>query len=184
MLEKVCCLLAFLKEEHHEHFSGIIFIRERPTAYILAAIIQCHLLTQGLFQCASCVGWSKNRSRQSSICDLLGPGADDALQQFQQGQMNLIVATDVLEEGIDLTACNLVVCFDQPNNLKSFIQRQGRARQQQSKFAIMITDNDMPKGIERWQDLEDEMVRLYRDHNRKLVPGYRCADHLQACSKP
>jgi hypothetical protein len=43
MLEKVCCLLAFLKEEHHEHFSGIIFIRERPTAYILAAIIQCHL---------------------------------------------------------------------------------------------------------------------------------------------
>jgi ERCC4-related helicase len=166
--EKVCRLLAFLKQEHHEHFSGIIFVRERATAYVLAAVIRCHPLTQGLFQCASCVGWSKNRNRKSSICDLLGPGAEDVLQQFRQGKMNLIVATDVLEEGIDMTACHLVVCFDQPNNLKSFIQRRGRARQQQSKFVIMIADSDMLKGIERWQELEDEMVRLYRDHKRKL----------------
>ncbi|KAB8212822.1 hypothetical protein BDV33DRAFT_210813 [Aspergillus novoparasiticus] len=32
----------------------------------------------------------------------------------------------------------------------------------------MIADNDMPKGIKRWQELEGEMVRLYRDHKRKL----------------
>jgi ERCC4-related helicase len=166
--EKVSRLLAFLKKEYHEHFSGIIFVRERSTAYVLAAVIRYHPLTQGLFQCASCVGWSKNRSRKSGICDLLGPGAEDVLQQFRQGQMNLIVATDVLEEGIDMTACHLVVCFDQSNNLKSFIQRRGRARQRQSKFVIMMADNEMPKGIERWQELEDQMVRLYRDHKRKL----------------
>ncbi|KAE8334202.1 hypothetical protein BDV24DRAFT_146257 [Aspergillus arachidicola] len=32
----------------------------------------------------------------------------------------------------------------------------------------MIADNDMTKGIEQWQELEDEMVRLYRDHKKKL----------------
>ncbi|KAK5548299.1 Dicer-like protein 2, partial [Exophiala xenobiotica] len=51
---------------------------------------------------------------------------------------NLIIETDVLEEGIDVTACNLVVCFDVPSNLKPFLQRRGRARQEQSTFAILL----------------------------------------------
>ncbi|KAF7591484.1 hypothetical protein BBP40_001530 [Aspergillus hancockii] len=51
--EKVCRLLAFLREENNERFSGIIFVRERATAYVLAAVIRWHPLTQGLFQCAS-----------------------------------------------------------------------------------------------------------------------------------
>ncbi|KAE8334203.1 hypothetical protein BDV24DRAFT_146258, partial [Aspergillus arachidicola] len=66
--EKVWRLLAFLKKEHHENFSGIIFARERATAYVLAAVIRCHPLTQSLFQCASCVGWSSNRNKKSGIC--------------------------------------------------------------------------------------------------------------------
>jgi len=78
------------------------------------------------------------------------------------------VATDVLEEGIDLTACHLVVCFDQPSNLKSFIQRRGRARQKQSTFAIMVADDDTSDAIKRWQELEEEMIRLYKDHKRTL----------------
>lgn len=112
VLEKVCYLLAFLRAENKEHFLGIIFVREYATAYILAAVIQWHLLTQGLFQCASYIGCSKNRSRKSDICDLLGPGTEDVLQQFRQGQTNLIIAIDVLEEGIDITACHLIIYFN------------------------------------------------------------------------
>ncbi|KAB8212729.1 dicer dimerization domain-containing protein [Aspergillus novoparasiticus] len=170
--EKVCRLLAFLKE-HHKHFSGIIFVRERATAYVLAAVIRCHPLTQSLFQCASCVGWSSNRNRKSGICDLLGPGAEDVLQQFRQGQMNLIVATDVLEEGIDMTPCHLVVCFDQPNNLKSFIQRRGRARQQQSK--------DHKRKLEEIAALEnipENVVLRMRLQNGALLTADSAVSHL------
>ncbi|KAK5201922.1 Dicer-like protein 2, partial [Exophiala xenobiotica] len=62
----------------------------------------------------------------------------EALTDLRAKAKNLIIETDVLEEGIDVTACNLVVCFDVPSNLKPFLQRRGRARQEQSTFAILL----------------------------------------------
>jgi ERCC4-related helicase len=52
----------------------------------------------------------------------------DMLNDFQQRRKNLIISTNVLEEGIDITACYMVICFNKPPNLKSFVQRRGRAR--------------------------------------------------------
>jgi endoribonuclease Dicer len=49
-----------------------------------------------------------------------------------------MVASDVLEEGIDIPKCNLVVKFDTPKNYRSYIQSKGRARYQSSKYYIMV----------------------------------------------
>ena len=107
------------------------------------------------------------RSRTFAICWILG-NVKETLLQFQEGEKNLIVATDLLEEGIDLTACHVVVCFDPPSNLKSFVQKRGRARQQESTFAIMVASDDTSNAVQRWQELEKETIQLYRDHKRKL----------------
>lgn len=50
------------------------------------------------------------------------------LFKFQRGRRNLIFATEVLEEGIDVPQCSLAVIFNLKSNLKSFIQSRGRAR--------------------------------------------------------
>jgi len=49
-----------------------------------------------------------------------------------------MVASDVLEEGIDIPKCNLVVKFDLPKNYRSYIQSKGRARHRSSKYYIMV----------------------------------------------
>ncbi|KAK5262154.1 Dicer-like protein 2, partial [Exophiala xenobiotica] len=91
----------------------------------------------------------------------------EALTDLRAKAKNLIIETDVLEEGIDVTACNLVVCFDVPSNLKPFLQRRGRARQEQSTFAILLVRNGQSEDkIPHWQQLEAEMIRLYQDETR------------------
>jgi ERCC4-related helicase len=90
------------------------------------------------------------------------------LDDFRQGRTNLIIASDVLEEGIDIIACHLVICFDKPPNLKLFIQRRGRARQEKSTFAIMLADDDVSASLNSWQELEEEMLRVYQNDARLL----------------
>lgn len=60
------------------------------------------------------------------------------IARFIEGQTNVMVASDVLEEGIDIPKCNLVVKFDTPKNYRSYIQSKGRARYRSSKYYIMV----------------------------------------------
>ena len=53
-------------------------------------------------------------------------------------QVNLLVATKVGEEGLDIQTCCLVIRFDLPETLASFIQSRGRARMPKSEYAFLV----------------------------------------------
>lgn len=53
-------------------------------------------------------------------------------------QLNLLVATKVGEEGLDIQSCCLVVRFDPPETVASFIQSRGRARMRHSEYAFLV----------------------------------------------
>jgi ERCC4-related helicase len=162
-------LISFLLKEDHAEFSGIVFVRQRATVLVMAELLSVHPKTKNRFQCAPYVGLSNSASRKQAIGELLDLRAQcETLTDFRDGRKNLIIATDVLEEGIDVTACRLVVCFDSPPNLKSFIQRRGRARQEQSKFAILVAHDDTSPTFKNWQKLEEDMIRAYQDDARLL----------------
>ena len=162
-------LISFLVKEDNAEFSGLIFVRQRATVIAMTELLSIHPETKDRFQCASYVGLSNSGSRKQTIGELLDIRAQrETLTDFRNGNKNLIIATDVLEEGIDITACRLVVCYDSPPNLKSFVQRRGRARQKKSKFAIMVANDDMSPTFHNWQKLEEEMIRAYQDDSRRL----------------
>jgi ERCC4-related helicase len=160
-------LLDFLEKSNKLEFSGLIFAKRRATVSVLVRILSLHPKTKDSFHCGAFVGWASNTNRKDSLGDLLHRDMQrDTLDEFKAGRKNLIVATDVLEEGIDVSACSLVICFDKPANLKSFVQRRGRARHQKSTFAIMNSNEDDSMDLHKWQELEEVMIKAYQDGKR------------------
>ncbi|KAJ5300148.1 ATP-dependent helicase dcl2 [Penicillium antarcticum] len=165
---KVSQLLSFLKEKNHSDFSGIVFVRERVTAHLLSALLGAHPWTRNTFRCAPCVS-SSVRSESWAKQDASSVEMnEDVVLNFRSGLKNLIIATSVLEEGIDLPACHLVISFDPPDNITSFIQRRGRARQGVSEFVVMKAADDefITASSKQYGDLERQMQDICLDHQR------------------
>ena len=177
---KVERLLSFLNMQDHKECSGLLFVRQRATVSVLCTLLSVHPEAQGRFQCATFVGMSNNAAKRYTIAELLDLKAQrETLAEFRARRKNLIIATDVLEEGIDVTACNLVICFDPPPNLKSFIQRRGRARQGKSQFAIMFPKNDGASKIASWQALEESLIREYQNEQRQIQYLTAIEDYIE-----
>lgn len=65
----------------------------------------------------------------------------EVMEKFHNGECQVLVATSVLEQGIDVAACGVVICFDGIKSVKSIIQSRGRARKSSSKFIAFVTSD-------------------------------------------
>ncbi|KAM7272342.1 hypothetical protein ACFE04_027005 [Oxalis oulophora] len=68
---------------------------------------------------------------------------NEIVEEFRKGLVNIIVATSILEEGLDVQSCNLVVRFDPSATVCSFIQSRGRARKQNSVYLSLVNIEDI-----------------------------------------
>lgn len=65
-------------------------------------------------------------SNQSSA--LSGQTAEEQrtmIERFNQGSVKVLVATSVAEEGLDISACNLIIKYNNTGSERSLIQRRG-----------------------------------------------------------
>ncbi len=64
----------------------------------------------------------------------------DALEQSKEGVYDILVATQVGEEGLDVAECNLVVFYDNVPSAIRFVQRKGRTgRRREGRICVLIT---------------------------------------------
>lgn len=165
---KALSLIDFLQEKTGPGFSGLVFVETRATVALLAHVLSQHPRTRNALKVGTFVGASVHASRYQ-IGDHLDVKQQKAtLDDLRSGQKNLIIATSALEEGIDVPVCNHVICFQKPTNLKSFIQRRGRARHSESTYAIMYNEFDDSYDSSTWLDLEEHLKQTYMDETRLL----------------
>jgi ERCC4-related helicase len=67
----------------------------------------------------------------------------ETMEKFNEGVLNVLIATNVVEEGLDVSTCNLVICLNELATVKAFIQMRGRARQQNSKFVFLCAQEEL-----------------------------------------
>ena len=163
---KLRMLFDFIRKEEPENFSGLVFVQTRAEVAVLSHLLAVNVSS---FAISTFVGASSFSGRKGTIGELADvKNQRTTLDDLRQGRKNLVVTTNALEEGIDVSACNVVICFNKPPNLKSFIQRRGRARKSTSKFVLMFEDGPSSEALLTWHKLEDEMRELYMNEMRAL----------------
>ncbi|XP_013667310.2 dicer-like protein 4 isoform X1 [Brassica napus] len=138
LLQLIKILSAFRIEPH---MKCIIFVNRIVTARTLSCILNSLKLLES-WKSDFLVGLSsgvKSMSRKSM---------KTILERFQSKELNLLVATKVGEEGLDIQTCCLVIRFDLPETVTSFIQSRGRARMPKSEYAFLVD-----RGSEKEMDL-------------------------------
>ena len=96
--------------------------------------------------------------------DLEQAERDEILYKFKTGQIDVLVATDIVARGIDIDDIAMVINFDVPHDPEDYVHRIGRtARAERDGVAITFVSDDEIysfKQIEKFLDREVEKVAL------------------------
>lgn len=122
---------------------SIIFVQQRITAYVIRewllevkrTVPELEFLVPEFI-----VGHGNIGLSQTAMSEKM---QRKKLKDFRDKNSNVLVATQVLEEGMDIRQCNLVIRFDLPGDFRSYVQSKGRARAVDSLYVMLVEDGEM-----------------------------------------
>lgn len=136
---KLEMLKQILQEQFRDSSSprGIIFTRTRQSAHSLLLWLQQLPGLQTMDIRANVLIGAGNSSQTTHMTQ---KEQLEVIQKFRCGTLNLLVATSVAEEGLDIPRCNVVVRYGLLTNEISMVQARGRARAGQSVYSFVATE--------------------------------------------
>jgi hypothetical protein len=69
-------------------------------------------------------------------------GQETAISSPREGTSQLLICTSVLEEGLDVTDCDIVIRFSGYTSLIQYIQSRGRARSTKGHMVMILTEEE------------------------------------------
>ncbi|XP_065874496.1 endoribonuclease Dicer homolog 2-like isoform X2 [Euphorbia lathyris] len=137
LTEKVFCLFqTLLGYRDLRDIRCIVFVERIITAIALESLLSELLPRYNGWKTRFIAGCSSKLQTQTRKTH------NEIVQQFRDGKVNIIIATSILEEGLDVQSCNLVIRFDPSSTVSSFIQSKGRARMKNSDYLLMVKNGD------------------------------------------
>lgn len=96
--------------------------------------------------------------------DLEQAQRDEVMLNFKSGQLDVLVATDIVARGIDIDDISMVINYDVPNDAEDYVHRIGRtARADRDGQAITLVAQDdtyLFEQIEKFLEKEVEKIQL------------------------
>lgn len=121
------------EQKENQNLKIIVFTQFRDTATIISKILNeiKEIKTKVFVGQAKKNGLGMNQKEQKKI-----------LQDFSQGKINILCATSIAEEGLDIPEVNAVIFYEPIPSAIRAIQRAGRtARLMKGKLIMLITKN-------------------------------------------
>ena len=143
---------------------AIVFVERRYTALILskqlnmaAKLDQELSFIKSNFVIGHGTGAMVN---YSSNAEMNFKKQEEVLRKFRNDkkrhEFNVLIATSVVEEGLDIPKCNVVCRFDFPKNYRSYVQSKGRARAKGSRYYMLVDEKEK---VEKENELEVHFLK-------------------------
>lgn len=141
-----------LKQVLEEHFSRkgvgdsrvIVFCHLRLTV----AVVVDELASLGTIRASAFVGQSSKQQAENdptvNMCRGLNQREQkEVLERFNRGECNVLVATSIAEEGLDIHEVDLIVFYDSVASPVRLVQRMGRTgRKRSGRVVVLVGDSD------------------------------------------
>ncbi|KAI8377641.1 uncharacterized protein BYT42DRAFT_515772 [Radiomyces spectabilis] len=118
----------------------IVFSSFRNSVDEIVKVLSEH---EPLIRCSSFVGQASSKSGAKGHNQKM---QQQLIDRFKRGELNVIVATSIGEEGLDIGEVDLIVCYDTQNSPIRMLQRMGRTgRKRKGRCVMLMTEHEEKK---------------------------------------
>nr|XP_023678448.1 interferon-induced helicase C domain-containing protein 1 [Paramormyrops kingsleyae] len=148
-----------------EEASGIVFTKTRLSAIALSQWIQENRKFEEVGVRA---GHLIGGGDQSIVKPMTPKEQKEVLAKFRTGEINLLIATTVAEEGLDYKQCNLVIRYCLVTNEIAMIQARGRGRAEDSSYTVLQVEGSGVAERETVNEFREKMMGKAIEKIQKL----------------
>ncbi|KAG0174207.1 hypothetical protein DFQ28_000025 [Apophysomyces sp. BC1034] len=154
----------------------IIFSTYRSSVDEIVKVLSAH---GPLVRCSSFVGQAGAKDGTKGLNQR---EQKEVISKFRRGELNVLVATSIGEEGLDIGEVDLIICYDSQSSPIRMLQRMGRTgRKRQGNCVLLMTEQEERKyqnakdAYRRVQDIiaRRDTLQYYKENPCILPENYK-----------
>lgn len=150
-----------------ESSRGIIFTKTRQSTYALSQwIMENEKFAEVGVKAHHLIG----AGHSSEVKPMTQNEQKEVISKFRTGKINLLIATTVAEEGLDIKECNIVIRYGLVTNEIAMVQARGRARADESTYVLVTSCGSGVTEREIVNDFREKMMYKAINHVQNMKP--------------
>ncbi|KIW07582.1 uncharacterized protein PV09_01535 [Verruconis gallopava] len=104
----------------------------------------------------------------------------EVTQKFKTGEFNVLISTQVGEEGLDIGELDLIICYDSKSSPIRLLQRMGRTGRKREGRVVWLQmegkeQDDAIKAMDNYEKMQEliasgDRFNFHHDRSRRIVP--------------